>query len=264
MKFWTVDCFTSTLFQGNPACICVLDSFPEEEVMQKIATEMNLPETAFVVPQEQNHYALRCFSPTIELKFCGHATLAAAHILWTTNQSTVSETLYFESNSGILKTQRQEGRMLLDFQVLPEELISVPDWLMLGLGVLPVSVSKIGSDLIVELNSPQQVTELEPNLSKFAKMDFEGVIVTADYETPGAYDFVSRYFTLRDTPSENSASGLAHCKLASYWSERLNKKTLQAYQASKRGGAFTILCDKERVHLTGEAVTVFCGQFLAI
>jgi PhzF family phenazine biosynthesis protein len=264
MKFWTVDCFTGELFQGNPAGVCVLDAFFADTVMQKIAAEINLSETVFLVSKEQNHFDLRCFSPAAEVKVCSHATLAAAHILWTTSHPMAGESLYFESVSGIFKAQKQDGAISIDLPALPVDLISVPDWLVLGLGLPPVSVSKSGNDLIVELNTPQQVIDLDPNISKFAKMDFDGVIITADYDTDETYDFVSRYFTPRDITPENAASGLAHCKLATYWSERLEKKNLRAYQASKRGGAFSMVCDKERIHLIGQAVTVFRGEFLAI
>jgi PhzF family phenazine biosynthesis protein len=262
MKFWTVDCFAEKVFQGNPAGVCVVDQSFSDELMQKIATEINLPETAFLISQESNHFGFRCFSPTSELKSYGHSLLAAAHILWSTNHPQAGENLYFETSTGIMKAQKTGQGISLDLPAFSSELTAVPDWLLTGLNVTPVSVAKSGDDLVVELQTADQVTTLEPNLAKFAKMDFEGVILTADYDETNPYDFVSRYFILNQNPFENSAHAMIHCKLGPYWSERLGKDQLKAYQASKRGATFDITCNKERVFVEGHATTVFKGQFL--
>lgn len=266
MKFWTVDSFTNEIFKGNPAAVCVLDQFPQDDLMQKIAAEVNLSETTFVVPKQNSHYDIRWFTPTTEVNLCGHGTLAAAHILWTEEAiPAVSDTIYFDSSySGVLMAQKSGDSITLDFPAFQAELMSMPDGLMDALGVAPVCVSKAQEDWIIELNNTQQVRDLQPDIAKLSQLNCGDIIVTADGEEGEEYDFVSRVFAPQVGINEDPVTGSAHCKLAPYWAERLGKNEFTAYQASARGGVLKVKYDRERVFLTGQAVTVFRGKFLTI
>ena len=265
MKFWTVDAFSHEIFHGNPAGVCVIEQFPEEDLMQKIATEINLSETAFVVPKQHGHYDIRWFTPTTEVNLCGHATLASAHILW--NDHAIAkefEKIYFDSHSGILVAQKNQNSITLDFPAYEAELMSMPDGLAEALGISPIAVSKAHDDYIVELHSTKAVRKLDPDIAKLKEINCRGIIVTASGDIADEYDFVSRFFAPRVGVDEDPVTGSAHCKLAPYWSARLNKNEFLAYQASKRGGVLKIRYEHERTYLTGEAVTAFAGKFLNI
>jgi PhzF family phenazine biosynthesis protein len=262
MKFCTVDAFTDKLFHGNPAAVCVVDAFPDDELMQNIATEVNLSETAFVLPRYENHYEIRWFTPTIEVNLCGHATLAAAHVLWTEMELVNNNEIYFESKSGILKANKNQTDITLDFPAQLTEPTSIPDGLIEALGISPVFVGRSFDECLVELHSEEEVMNLNPDISLLSNVDCRGVIVTA--EGSGKYDFVSRFFAPRDGIPEDPVTGSAHCKLAPYWSSRLERNDFIAYQASKRGGVLKVSHVGERVLLTGQAVTAFSGRFLAI
>lgn len=264
MKFCTVDAFTDTLFKGNPAAVCVVEAFPSDDLMQNIATEVNLSETAFIVPLNTNHFDIRWFTPKIEVPLCGHATLAAAHVLWTEMEIVTTEEIYFESKSGVLKAWRDENGITLDFPAHYVEPISIPEGLIEALGVSPVSVGRAHDDCLVELHSAQEVIDLSPDTARLANIDCRGVIVTAEGGDDSDYDFVSRFFAPKVGVAEDPVSGSAHCKLASYWSERLGKNVFNAYQASKRGGYIKVRYEGERVLLTGHAVTAFSGKFVGV
>lgn len=264
MKFCTVDAFTDTLFKGNPAAVCVVEAFPSDELMQNIAKEVNLSETAFIVPLNSNHFDIRWFTSKVEVPLCGHATLAAAHVLWTEMEIVTTEEIYFESKSGILKAWRDDNGITLDFPAHYVEPISIPEGLIEALGVSPVSVGRANDDFLVELHSAQEVIELAPDTNRLFDVDCRGVIVTAEGNAETNYDFVSRFFAPKVGVIEDSVSGSAHCKLATYWSERLGKNTFNAYQASKRGGYIKVHHEGERVLLTGHAVTAFSGKFVGM
>ncbi len=264
MKFCTVDAFTHILFKGNPAAVCVVDMFPSDAFMQNVATEVNLSETAFVVPLDGNHFAIRWFTPTVEVALCGHATLAAAHVLWTEMEIVAREEIYFESKSGILKAWRHEDGITLDFPAHYTEPMSTPDGLFEALGVAPVYVGLAHDDCVVELHSADEVIHLSPDIAHLAELECRGVIVTAEAPEGANYDFVSRYFAPKEGIPEDPVTGSAHCKLATYWSERLGRNKLVGYQASKRGGYVTVSHEGERVFLTGHAVTAFSGRFVGI
>lgn len=261
MKFWTVDAFTNQPFKGNPAAICVIDHFLDATLMQKIATEINLSETAFLVSKPNGHFDIRWFTPSIEVDLCGHATLAAAHILW--HEFKIDkDTLYFDSLSGILMATQQSNKITLDFPAYGSEPMAIPDGLTQALGIAPVCVSKAFDDCIIELSSAEEVVNLKPNISKLNNIDCRGIIVTAEAKADSEYDFVSRFFAPRVGVQEDPVTGSAHCKLAPYWSKRLKKNDFLAYQASKRGGIIEVRFESSRVYLTGEAVTIFEGKFL--
>lgn len=264
MKFCTVDAFTDTLFKGNPAAVCVIEAFPSDDFMQSIATEVNLSETAFIVPLNSNHFDIRWFTPTTEVALCGHATLAAAHVLWTEMEIVTTEEIYFESKSGILKAWRDDDGITLDFPAHYVEPISIPEGLIEALGVSPVSVGQSNEDCLVELHSAQEVIDLVPDTARLANIDCRGIIITAEGNVDTDYDFVSRFFAPKVGVIEDPVTGSAHCKLATYWSERLGKNVFTAYQASKRGGYIKVRHEGERVLLTGHAVTAFSGKFVGV
>ena len=264
MKFCTVDAFTDTLFKGNPAAVCVVEAFPGDDLMQSIATEVNLSETAFIVPLNSNHFDIRWFTPTVEVALCGHATLAAAHVLWTEMEIVTTEEIYFESKSGVLKAWRDDNGITLDLPAHYVEPISIPEGLIEALGVSPVSVGQANDDCLVELHSAQEVIDLSPDTARLANIDCRGIIITAEGNADSDYDFVSRFFAPKVGVTEDPVTGSAHCKLATYWSERLGKNVFNAYQASKRGGYIKVRHEGERVLLTGHAVTAFSGKFVGV
>lgn len=262
MKFWTVDAFSREIFHGNPAGVCIVEEFPAEDLMQNIAAEINLSETAFVVPKRHGHYDIRWFTPTVEVNLCGHGTLSAAHVLWNDyGDAKEYEKIYFDSHSGVLAAHRNENSITLDFPAYTSELVGMPDGLGEALGISPIAVSKAYDDLIVELHSIKAVKKLMPDISKLKEIACNGIIVTASGEVGDEYDFVSRVFAPREGIDEDPVTGSAHCKLAPYWAEKLGKNEFVAYQASKRGGVLKVHYAHERVYLTGEAVTVLMGKF---
>ena len=260
MKFWTVDAFTHTLFHGNPAAVFICNTFPTDEVMQNIASEFNLSETAFVVPLQENHFQIRWFTPTIEVDLCGHATLAAAHIVWTETQQTTGDAIYFESKSGVLKAIKNQTSITLDFPAHAIEDTTVPNGLIEAISAVPVFVGVSHHTCVVELHSAQDVINLQPHFSWVLDLPFRSLLVTAEGPAGGSYDYVCRFFSPRSGVYEDPVTGSAHCKLGPYWSHRLKKNELRAFQASKRGGALIVKHEGNRVLLIGEAITVFTGQ----
>ncbi len=261
MKFWTVDAFTSEPFKGNPAAVFVIPAFPSVELMQKIAAEMNLSETVFVVAKSNMHHEVRWFTPFTEVELCGHATMAAAHVLWK-QLGLEGDAVYFDSYSGVLMAERSSQGITLNLPAYSHEPMPVPDGLAEALDVFPVCVSKAYDDCLVELHSIDEVLNLKPDIARLQQIDCRGIIVTADGDDDSPYDFVSRFFAPKVGVSEDPVTGSAHCKLAPYWSERLGKNEFTAYQASQRGGTLLVRYEHGRVYLTGQAVTVFEGTFL--
>ena len=253
-----VDAFTDSAFSGNPAAVCVLEHDPDRKWMQLVAREMNLSETAFLVPRGDS-WALRWFTPNAEVDLCGHATLASAHILLTTNRVDPAAPIRFRTKSGELTAKREGKRIVMDFPVLPSKWADAPPALVDGLGARARAVAKSQFDYLVEVDSEATVRDLQPDLAQLALLPCRGVIVTAPATTPG-FDFVSRFFAPQVAVPEDPVTGSAHCALAPYWGERLNKDELLAYQASRRGGIVGMRLRGERVDLTGSAVTVLMGE----
>lgn len=261
MKIWLVDAFTDVIFRGNPAGICLVDEFPADSMMQQIAAEMNWSETAFVTQKAEHHFHIRWFSPRDEAPLCGHATLAAAHILWQ-EKRTKANFLTFDSLSGLLTAEKQpEGWIQLNFPSRHVEPCALPDRLYEALGDITVqSVYKDDLLYLVVLRETQDVAELKPNLSLIEDMDCRAVVVTAVAQPP--YDFVSRYFAPKVGIPEDPVCGSAHCRLTPFWANILNKTSLFAYQASPRGGILKVDLIGDRVAIGGQAVTVCVGDLL--
>ncbi|MEO3854498.1 PhzF family phenazine biosynthesis protein [Acrocarpospora sp. B8E8] len=258
MRIFTVDSFTDRPFKGNPAAVCLLEGPATASWMQGVAAEMRHSETAFLMPREGETYSLRWFTPLVEVALCGHATLAAAHILYETGQETGR--IEFSTQSGILSVDRDSsGLITMDFPVKQPTECPVPEGLTDALGAEPVWVGNSQFDLLVELNSPETVRTLVPDMAAIASIDVRGVIVTAVSPDSDA-DFVSRFFAPRAGVDEDPVTGSAHCVLAPYWSQRLAVHSLTGRQLSARGGLVRTTLRDDRVDLAGQAITIWSGN----
>ncbi|HSL17597.1 MAG TPA: PhzF family phenazine biosynthesis protein [Methylomirabilota bacterium] len=257
---WQVDAFTDAPFRGNPAAVCVLDGPRTEAWMQGVAAEMNLSETAFLVPRDDGGYQLRWFTPACEVRLCGHATLASAHVLWSEGFVEPAATIAFHTiHSGVLTAVRRGDRIELDFPARTPEEVSPPDGLADALGLEPRFVARAVDDYVVLADDETKVRALRPDFPKLRRVAARGVIVTA----PGTdFDFVSRFFGPAVGVDEDPVTGSAHCCLAPFWADRLGRTSMVGYQASSRGGIVAVTLAGDRVKLAGPAVTVLRGELL--
>lgn len=253
VPYFEVHAFASELFRGNPAGVCPLSAWLGDALMQKIAAENGLPETAFFAPRG-NDYDLRWFTPTTEVDLCGHATLASAFILFT-EQGFDGDTVRFHSRSGPLTVSRSADILTLDFPSRPPRGCAAPQGLIEGLGAKPIEISK-ARDYFAVFASAKEVGGLRPDFGLLGALD-EKVIVTA----PGDdCDFVSRFFAPTAGIDEDPVTGSAHCTLIPYWAQRLGKNKLRARQISKRGGELFCELAGDRVHIGGKAVLYLRGE----
>ena len=261
MQLLTVDAFTAEPFRGNPAGVCFLDVARPDAWMQRVAAEMNLANTAFLLP-EGDAFHLRWFTPTTEVPLCGHATLASAHALWSTGRLGADQETRFNTKSGRLTARRVGTRIEMDFPSIPVGPASLPPGAAIALGAQPVAVSNTGEapqhNYIVELESEAAVRGVTPDFPALRGVAW-GFIVTAR-AAPGPYDFVSRYFAGHLGVDEDHVTGSAHCSLAPYWSGKLGKASLVGHQVSTRGGVVHVALKGDRVLLSGDAVTVLKGE----
>jgi PhzF family phenazine biosynthesis protein len=255
-SIFQIDAFTTRRFAGNPAAVIPLESFLADPVLQAIAAENNLAETAFLVP-ESGDYRLRWFTPLTEVPLCGHATLASAAVVMERLEPGRSRVV-FHSASGPLTVKRTETGYVMDFPARPSEPVSPPAGLAEALGVVPLQVFVNAFNYMALLESAQVVRELAPDLAALARLDRLGVIVTAPGD--GIYDFVSRYFAPAKGIPEDPVTGAAHCMLAPYWANRLGKTELRAFQASRRGGEILCRLAGDRVELEGACVFYLEGE----
>ncbi|MFF8943748.1 PhzF family phenazine biosynthesis protein [Streptomyces sp. NPDC014864] len=269
MRIRIVDAFTDRPFSGNPAGVLLLDAFPEDDWLQKVALEFNHAETAFAhrLPEGgEADWALRWFTPATEVAMCGHATLATAHVLHATG--THDGPVRFATRSGVLvATPAADGSITLDFPTAPLTAVEVPDGVAEALGAEPRAAFDTGpsvGDLVLELADEKTVRGLTPDHRALAAYSIRGVIATARAEDPArGYDFVSRCFFPNVGIDEDPVTGSAHTALAPYWSERLGRPDLTGLQASPRSGLVRTGLRGERTFLTGRAVTVIDGELLA-
>ena len=253
IRFYHVDAFADRVFAGNPAGVCFLDAWIDDPILQSIAAENNLPETAFLV-QAGNHYELRWFTPKVEIDLCGHGTLASAFALFEYVNPKASQ-VAFQTKSGILTVERQGDLLMMDFPTRRPEPYQPPAHLAEIMGISPSQTLR-ARDLLVVYAHEDHVRRLKPDLAGMAALDCFGVIVTA----PGKKsDFVSRFFAPGAGIPEDPVTGSAHCTLIPYWSERLGKKELHAFQLSERGGELFCIDRGERVSIGGKAVTYLSG-----
>lgn len=257
IPIYQADAFTGELFGGNPAAICPLQEWLSDELMQKIALENNLSETAFLV-KDGNDYHIRWFTPGTEVKLCGHATLAAAHILFTLLGQT-GNTIIFHSKSGPLKvTKLDSGKLMLDFPAnIPEAIKEVPAGIFEGLGIATAPVFKTSFDYMVVLPSQKIIEGLQPDFKTLAQVPCRGVITTAKGDEA---DFVSRCFYPQSGIDEDPVTGSAHTIMVPYWAKELNKTSMKAIQLSKRRGYLDCELAGDRVLMSGTAVTYLKGE----
>jgi PhzF family phenazine biosynthesis protein len=251
--FFEVHSFTQILFHGNPAGVCPLDRWINDELMQRIAAENNLSETAFFVPKE-DHYELRWFTPTAEVDLCGHATLATAYVLFD-HLGYEGDAIRFQTQSGELMVWKDNDFLVMDFPSRPAEPTDIPEHLIAGLGREVKHVFK-ARDYMVVLENEQEVRDLQLDFTELEQVDCTGIIVTA----PGDdVDFVSRCFAPRVGVPEDPVTGSAHSTLTPYWAERLGKSQLRAKQISERGGDLWCRQSEDRVQIAGHAVLYVKG-----
>ncbi|HEX4955521.1 MAG TPA: PhzF family phenazine biosynthesis protein [Thermoanaerobaculia bacterium] len=265
LELLQIDAFTDQPFAGNPAAVCFLDGPRPDEWLAAVAREMNLSETAFLLP-EGDGWLLRWFTPAVEVKLCGHATLASAHALWGTGRLRPEETARFHTLSGLLTARRRGEEIELDFpchDVQPAE-PSPGLTEALGLTSPPCCVGRYGEDFLLELESEAAVLALAPDFRRLGALEprVRGVSVTARASRPDA-DCVSRFFAPAAGVDEDPVTGSAHCGIGPYWLEKLGKDSVRAYQASARGGWLTIRREADRCLLAGRAVTVLSGRLAA-
>ena len=251
---YQVDAFTNQPFAGNPAGVCILPEPAKEAWMQAIAREMNLSETAFLVRQADG-FNLRWFTPAAEVRLCGHATLASAHILWQTGILHPGEQARFHTLSGLLTAGLNGDWIEMDFPARLPKPVQPPNGLIEALGASALFVGRDVDDYLVELESEAIVRSLKPDITALGKLNVRGTIITARSANP-AFDFVSRFFAPAVGVSEDPVTGSAHCSLTPYWAEKLGKSELTAFQASARGGIVRVRLAGKRVLLCGQAITI--------
>lgn len=262
VPLFQVNAFTNRPFSGNPAAVCLLPDERDPAWLQGVAAEMNLSETAFLVPQGQD-YQLRWFTPTVEVNLCGHATLAAAHVLLSQNLVPANQPITFQTRSGPLIARKVDQFIELDFPKQPVTPTECPELVLQGLGMTTTDIKFMGKtpeDYFLELE-PVRLRDLQPNFSRLAQVPGRGVIITAQSDLPEA-DFISRFFAPAAGINEDPVTGSAHCSLYPYWSEKLAKKELIGFQASARGGWVKVRGGGERVFLQGQAVLIWQGELL--
>jgi len=251
----TVNAFAHAPFTGNPAAVCVSEQPLPDDFMQHLAGEMNLSETAFVVPLRVGAYSLRWFTPLVEVDLCGHATLASAHVLFSRDEAL--REVAFQTLSGTLTCVRDGDRIEMDFPSEPPLLVPPVEGLATMLGAEPVACAQNRMDLVVELASEAEVRALTPDMSALARIPVRGVIATARAAPETGAAVVSRFFGPRVGVPEDPVTGSAHCGLAPYWASRLGTTAFRCYQASARGGYVDVHLNGDRVTLGGTALTMF-------
>lgn len=251
MKLTVVDAFTDRPFAGNPAAVCQLTGPVDEGWMKDLAREMNLSETAFLIPQPDGTQQIRWLTPSVEVDLCGHATLASAHVLF---QAGGGERVEFSSRSGpLVATRLADGWIRLDFPATPPLECPAPEGLLEALGCQAVRVGRSRFDYLVEVDSEETVRGLKPEHSALGRLEVRGIMVTARGRE---YDFVSRFFAPGAGVNEDPVTGSAHCSLTPFWAQRLEKQRMLAFQASPRGGVVRVELHGERVYLEGQAVSI--------
>jgi PhzF family phenazine biosynthesis protein len=254
IPIYVVDAFTSTRFSGNPAAVVLFDTYPEDAVLQAIAAENNLAETAYPVRRSDGNWDLRWFTPTVEVPLCGHATLASAYILFRHIVPDADSIIFETQRSGPLKVSREDERLTMSFPVKHSDVAN--DDLSDLFGANLVEVRKDGAFIMAILNSADAVRDFVPDRQKILKLDRGGLIITAQGDND--YDCVSRFFTPANGIDEDPVTGSAHTMVVPYWAQRLGKSELRAFQASSRGGELWCALQNDRVEMSG-----YCASYLS-
>ncbi len=261
MKFWQVDAFTKEPFKGNPAAVFVLEEEIDDQLMQNIAIEMNLAETAFILLRKDDNPFIRWFTTSAEIDLCGHATLASSHIYFTEFFPDASSVTFATKWVGDITIKNNNNKYVMDFPLWfgeEKDINHIPAQTLNALSkVKPVKAFQ-QRDLMLVYKDEKAVRDMQPDMN--ALLNYKaGIIVTSLTDDP-AYDFISRSFWADNMPQEDPVTGSAHCMLAPYWSEQLSKTEMNAWQASARGGALGLKIEKDRLLITGDAVTIFKGE----
>jgi len=254
IKFYQVDAFAKKAFEGNPAAICPLDEWLSDELMQKIAEENNLAETAFFVQNEAN-FEIRWFTPIKEVNLCGHATLASAYVIFN-YLAYKKSVITFSSKSGLLKVSQKDGLISMDFPSEKASKCEIPKAIYEAFTLTPKEVLK-SVDYIVVFENGVDLTAINPNIEALKKLDLRGVCITTTHKK---YDFVSRFFAPNYAIDEDSVTGSAYTQLTPYWAQRLNKNSFTSKQLSKRGGELSCSIEGERVIISGYGVCCIKGE----
>lgn len=258
LQFYQVDAFTDRLFSGNPAGVCIMDNGISDELMQSIAKENNLAETAFVVPSG-NDFNIRWFTPAVEVDLCGHATLASAFVIFNLLNYSESLVRFHSRRSGLLKVERKEDLLILDFpadnlELCEGEIIRATEE---AIGATPLELYRGKSDYLAVVDCESTVRDMKPDFEKISKLDSRGLIVTSRGDS---VDFVSRFFGPNVGINEDPVTGSAHTSLIPLWSEKLGKKKLLAAQLSERGGSLVCELKDDRCHIGGNARLYLKGE----
>ncbi len=256
LKIYQIDAFTDKIFSGNPAAVCILEYWLDDNLMRNIAAENNLAETAFAVRKEDK-YEIRWFTPTVEVDLCGHATLATAFVLFMYFVSNDKIEFYSERSGSLHVERSQSGFLTLDFPTDELNEVEAKDQLISALGRAPVKTFRGKTDYLLIYSSQKEIEDMEPDYRQLAKTDARGVIVSAKGEE---VDFVSRFFSPNTGIDEDPVTGSAHTSLTPYWSKELGKTTLTARQLSKRGGDLVCEYLGDRVKISGHAVLYLVGE----
>jgi PhzF family phenazine biosynthesis protein len=260
VRFWIVDTFSSSSFEGNAACVCLLERRIAPQILQKIAQEFNAHETVFVSVLQNNRFQIQWFTPFACESICGHGLLAAAYVLWSELSEVGSDIIYFDTPSGVFTVLRNGGRVSIRLNKKVDDLSAAPDRLINALGIAPISVSKCEQVYIVELFSIKQIMKLEPDIAKLEKIPCGGVVVTAEYGNDVPYDFASRFFAPTRGIKEDYATVWNHCFLGPYWRGRLNKSSFVAVQSVKRKSIISVECVGEYVDISGDCAVSASGS----
>ncbi|WP_405207231.1 PhzF family phenazine biosynthesis protein [Aquimarina sp. LLG6339-5] len=258
INIYQIDAFTDQLFGGNPAAVCPLIDWLDDEILQNIAIENNLAETAFFVQSSDNRFHLRWFTPEFEMDLCGHATLASAFVIIEELGNNYDKVL-FDTQSGLLTVKKIGDYYELDFPSRPPKKSSLPKIISDGLNIQPKEIWK-ARDYLLVYDSENDIEDIKPNIAILNQINIDpgGIIVTAKGKF-GNVDFVSRLFTPQATVFEDPVTGSAHCTLVPFWANRLNKNELRALQISKRGGELLCQLNKNRVLIKGKAIKYLEG-----
>jgi len=259
IPLYQVDAFTNHLFGGNPAAVCPLEQWLEDDILQNIAAENNLSETAYFVARKDG-YELRWFTPEIEMDLCGHATLASAHVLFEYLGHTADSIKFVSPKSGeLLVTKDDQNFISLNFPTNTAQPIEKTGRVAKALGAEPIAIYKSSRDLLALFGSEDEVLVLQPDFELMKRLDGLGLIATAKGDD---VDFVCRFFGPKAGIYEDPVTGSAYCTLAPFWSERLDKKEMNALQLSKRRGNVVCKWEGDRVLIKGKAVTYMIGEII--
>jgi PhzF family phenazine biosynthesis protein len=257
LPIYQVDAFTNQLFGGNPAAVVPLTTWLADDLMQKIAAENNLSETAFYIKND-NGFHIRWFTPTVEVALCGHATLATAYVIFNIEKYT-HDTLLFESKSGILKVKKEENWLILDFPLQEVHPTEAPKGLIEGIGKTPLEMYRASDDYLLVFKTQQEIENLMPNYFVLKNINARGIIVTAPAKSK-KIDFVSRFFAPASGINEDPVTGSAHTKLVPFWAKKLGKNKLLAEQVSSRKGFLKCELLGNRVLMAGKAKLYLKGK----